>query len=167
MALSPKYATKATSVSVNRTGWYSGEVSTTAHLAGQIDNVNRRLEDRRARQFNTSFRPSGPSLAEEVFQTDWLETEECVAEDGYDDGPVKAVDEYQWAYQPSLELESTLELQERLQRSIRHYENCHKAMCIAALRWHQLMQDVHHSEQIRKMFMDMQMVRKLSGYDSH
>lgn len=147
-------------------GYKSGGESTTLHLEGDVDRANQRLEERKSRLRNPSYRPTGPALAEDIFRTNWGEVSaECESEEDYEAKSPES--DFGWAYQPSLELESTIELEERLQRSIRQYETAYDAMCLAALRWHQLMEDVHHNAQVKKMFLDMQMVRKLSGYDSH
>ena len=140
--------------------------TTGGHLCGSVDDINAQLEGRIGRQHNVKFRPRGAALAEEVFQAHWYgEDAECAA-DEEDYSPPKSLDEeYGWMYQPSLDLETTLDLQERLQVQIRKFEHAYEKMCIAALRWHQLMEDVHDDEQVRKMFLDMQMIRKLSGLD--
>lgn len=137
------------------------------HLYGSAERINHILEQRMGRQHNNKYRPRGAALAAEIFQTTWYgETDEAMEEYDENDKAQGAEEGYEWAYQPSLELETPIELQERLQESIRKFEYAHDKMAIAALRWHQLMEDVHDDEQVRKMFLDMQMIRKLSGMDS-
>lgn len=140
--------------------------TTGGHLYGDVDRINSQLEARIGRQHNIKSRLRGPALAEEVFQTVWYgEEAHCSNEVDEDLQKCPDGDDFYWAHQPSLGLETTLELQERLQNQIRKFEYAYDRMCIAALRWHQLMEDVHDDERIRKMFLDMQMIRKLSGMD--
>lgn len=136
--------------------------SVSSHLSGDVDNINRRLEERHGRQRNANYRPRGAALAEEIFRIGWGSD---VCESSESDSNELLLEKDLWGYQPSLELETTLELQERLQSQIRKFEYAYESMCIAALRWHQLMEDVHYSDQVKKQFLDLQMIRKLSGLD--
>lgn len=137
------------------------------HLRGNVERINYQLEARLGRQHNASFRPRGAALAEEIFQAHWYGEDATCVDAEEDSGVSKncSDEEYHWMYQPSLELETTLEIQERLQDQIRKFEYAYDKMCLAATRWHQLMEDVYEDEQVRKMFLDMQMIRKLSGLD--
>lgn len=140
----------------------ANRMTTGGHLGGTVESQNARLEQRIARQHNIKHRLTGPALAGEIFRTHW--GDECVdVSDDYDD--LKADYDEDFMYQQSLPLESPIETQERLGRKIEEYNNAYRSMCLAATRWHQLMEDVYDDEQVRKMFLDMQMIRKLSGLD--
>lgn len=144
----------------------SNNMTTGGHLGGSIESQNTRLEERIARQHNTKHRLTGPSLAGEIFRTSWGdECREVEDDSDWDEKSYKDLQVEEFTYQPSLDLESPIETQERLERKIREYNTAYNAMCLAATRWHQLMEDVHDDPQVRKMFLDMQMIRKLSGLD--
>ena len=180
MASVKTYASATAAKSTTITGWGMGTITPKAqlkvqpmyvsanrmtvggHLGGSVESQNERLEQRIARQHNAKHRLTGPALAGEIFRTHW--GEECVdVEDGYYDD--KDAFEEGHLFQESLPLESPIETQERLGRKIEEYNNGYRSMCLAATRWHQLMEDVYEDEQVRKMFLDMQMIRKLSGLD--
>jgi len=65
------------------------------------------------------------------------------------------------------QLELPLEDSETLQRHYRYmigrYERAYEHMAMLALKWHYLEQDVEDNGTIKKMFNDMQVMRKLSG----
>lgn len=136
----------------------------TSHLPmTNIDSIHRALTEREGRQLNPKYKPTGPSLADNLYRIGWDDSEDCVVIEDVSDGEYlneKDSDSYMGS-QGSLELETPLELQERLQRSIRHYGRGYAKMCIAAMRWHQLMEDVIDDEEIEKLFKEMQMIRKL------
>jgi hypothetical protein len=135
------------------------------HLCGDTDRINSQLEARMGRQHNVKFRPRGAALAEEVFQAHWYGEEVDFVSEEDSSSKNTSDEDYQWMYQTSLDLETTIELQERLQAQIRKFEYAYDKMCLAALRWHQLMEDVHDDDQVRKMFLDLQMIRRLSGIE--
>lgn len=118
--------------------------------------------------------PFGPGMAEDVFAaySDDYDDYECVEE--YHP-TIEELDpenlfngEYQsfhFRHQDELDLETNEEREARLKNSIRKFENAYRRMCIYALKWHYLQEEVEENVQIKKMFKDMQMFRKLNGSD--
>lgn len=108
----------------------------------------------------------GSMLAQEFFST--YDNEDSVEEcsDEYESTYYKTVDDepYRWP-QIELPLETTEELNQRLRNDINRFENAYDKMVLSAVRWKQLMEDVEKNPQIKKMFKDLQLVRKLSGSD--
>lgn len=119
--------------------------------------------------------PFGPGMAEDVFSVydeDDYAMDECI--DDYHP-TIEELDpenlfngEYQsfhFRHQDELDLETNEEREARLKNSIRKFESAYRRMCIYALKWHYLQEEVEENVQIKKMFKDMQMFRKLNGSD--
>jgi tRNA-dihydrouridine synthase len=66
-------------------------------------------------------------------------------------------------YQAELPLENVREMEERHLREIKKFERAYRKMCHNALKWHYLMEDLKDNEQLKKMFNDIQLMRKLGG----
>jgi hypothetical protein len=64
--------------------------------------------------------------------------------------------------QLSLQLEDPSALLAHYRKMIRRYEQGYERMAAFALKWHSLMEDVEADPSIKKMFNDMQIIRKLS-----
>ena len=119
--------------------------------------------------------PFGPAMARDVFEL-WGDDCEAVPEGYYDegikDGPMEEEDlfdgetkSYHFRYQGELNLESVAEMSDRLRSEIRQFRAGYAKMSIYALKWHYLMQEVEANPQVKKMFKDMQLMRKLNGSD--
>jgi hypothetical protein len=67
------------------------------------------------------------------------------------------------AVQLQLPLESPQALLAHYRLMIHRYEQGYERMAAFALKWHSLMADVEHDPTIKKMFTDMQVMRKLTG----
>jgi len=119
--------------------------------------------------------PFGPGMAESVFNVYDDDLDECVSdysekcydaevdqEDMYDG----VLQSFHFRYQEDLDLETNAEREERLKRSIRRFESAYRKMSLYALKWAYLEEEVEDDEQVRKMFKDMQMIRKLRGSDA-
>lgn len=120
--------------------------------------------------------PFGPGMAEDVFSAhdygDYDDMDECVE----DYRPsIEELDpenlfngEYQsfhFRQQEELDLETNEQREVRLKNSIRKFETAYRRMALYALKWHYLQEEVEENVQIKKMFKDMQMFRKLNGSD--
>jgi len=120
--------------------------------------------------------PFGPGVAQDIF--DCRVYDDC--ETAYDDGhevyhenlhptdlfdPEEGLQSYHFQYQPHLELETPRELESRLRDSIRKFERSWDKMAIYALKWHYLMEELEEDSQLKKQFMDIQLMRKLKGSD--
>lgn len=107
--------------------------------------------------------PFGPGMAEDIFGVyDEAEAYPYETHDEYEEIPTSG-EEY-W-YQTSLPLKSVAELEEELRNEIRKWDRAYHRVMIYALKWFYLMEEVEENPQIKKMFQDMQMVRKLGGSD--
>jgi hypothetical protein len=135
------------------------------HMAStHVSRLNSRTAKTKSGMWNTKFRPTGPALAEQTYDINDWEDELCSDSSDYDDDVNVQAEDYLYdQYQYTLDLESPLELQQRMQQQIRKYERAYERMCMDALRWHQLMDDVENNPQIEKAFAQMQLLRKLSG----
>lgn len=110
--------------------------------------------------------PFGAMMADEIFQTyDYYETEECQGEGIFSVQKELPTEEEFW-YQTDLPLQSKSELEDQLRSQIEHFKRAHRKMYMYALQWHYLMEEVEDSEQVSKMFRDMQMIRKLTGSEA-
>ena len=119
--------------------------------------------------------PFGPGMAEDVFGAydDRYADEDCV-EIEYDYA-VEDIDEedlfdgvlqsYHFRYQGSFDLETNEEKETRLRNAIRRFEIAYRKMAVYALKWHYLEEELEADPQLKKMFGDIQMMRKLKGSD--
>lgn len=112
-------------------------------------------------QYNqTPKNPFGAAMAQEIFDlysyddSDW-----------YSDNDESPVQEDTDEVQLDLPLENLRELEERMRAQIKKFDRAYHKMMIYALQWHYLQEEVEESPQIKKMFQDMQMIRKLTGSD--
>lgn len=118
-----------------------------------------------------TYNPFGPDMADSVFGVYYYgESESVCSEEAYPQAELDDADlfdgelhSYHFQWQGELEIESQEELEARLRHRIKKFEHAHNAMCHHALKWHYLMEDVENNPQIKKMFQDMQLMRKLSG----
>lgn len=120
--------------------------------------------------------PFGPGMAESIFNLydHDFDLDECVAEgDGfYPQGELDPEDLYDgvtqsfhFRYQDELDLETNEEREARLKNSIRRFEQAYRVMSMYALKWHYLEEDLEEHDDLKKMFRDIQMLRKLKGSD--
>jgi len=120
--------------------------------------------------------PFGPGVAQDIFEcydSDDYAEECCDADDGryyHDLDPADLFDgeelqSYHFQYQPGLDLETTRELEARLRNAIRKFESSWNKMSIYALKWHYLMEELEEDSQLKKQFLDIQLMRKLKGSD--
>lgn len=144
-------------------------------VATPISSHNQNQKILLARLHSNSFRPVGPALADDIFGV-WNDEVACESDPSLEDDSYSKwqVTEktgttgdpfFDECWQPSLALETPEELRMQLQSNIRKYERGYYKMAMAALRWHQLMEDVKSNSGIAKSFSDLQMLRKLSGSD--
>ena len=119
--------------------------------------------------------PFGPGMAESIFNLYDLDFDECVEDihDGYyPQGELDPEDLYNgetqsfhFRYQETLDLETNEEREARLKNAIRRFEQAYRVMSVYALKWHYLQEDLEDHEDLKKMFRDIQMLRKLKGSD--
>lgn len=110
--------------------------------------------------------PFGPMMADEIFEThNYTEEAESCGNDGPWSLNKELPDDEEHWFQTELPLENVRDMERRLQNEIDKFRRCHRKMYIYALQWHYLMEECEDSEQIEKMFNDMQMIRKLTGSD--
>lgn len=119
--------------------------------------------------------PFGPGMAEDVFGVydDRYADEDCIEADY--DYAVEEIDEedlfdgvlqsYHFRYQGSFDLETNEEKETRLKNAIRRFETAYRKMAVYALKWHYLEEELEADPQLKKMFGDIQMMRKLKGSD--
>lgn len=104
----------------------------------------------------------GVTLAQDFFGIyDYGDDCEAVSDD-YDSDNYRLVEDIV-PVQMELALETEDELRERLRRDIQRFERAYDMMSLYAVRWKQLMEDVEENPQLKKMFKDIQLMRKLSG----
>jgi hypothetical protein len=106
----------------------------------------------------------GPMMAQDIFNVNDYDDEDMVEEAVEDYIPESFESDELWL-QGSLDLENVTQLEDRLRRSITHFERGYRKMMVSALKWHYLMEECDEDEQINKMFKDVQMIRKLRGSD--
>ena len=119
--------------------------------------------------------PFGPGMAEDVFgiYDDRYGEEDCVEDDyAYPIEEIDAEDLYDgvlqsfhYRYQGSFDLETNEAKEARLKESIRRFETAYRKMSIYALKWHYLQEELEEDHQLKKLFGDIQMMRKLKGSD--
>lgn len=111
--------------------------------------------------------PFGPMMAGEIFDLYDEDYEDPLIEES-DDQLAKYTELFDEgnAYQESFELENIRDLEDRLRQQIRKFEIGYGKMMGNALKWHYLMEECEENHQVRKMFMDVQMMRKLNGSDT-
>lgn len=112
-----------------------------------------------------TLHPFGPQMACEIFGVfDSYDYEETAYENPGEHSPFEAYEE-DW-YQTELPLENVRELEERFRREIKKMERAYRKMALHALKWHYLMEDLEDNSQLRKMFNDIQLMRKLGGSEN-
>jgi hypothetical protein len=128
--------------------------------------------------WHANYHPFGPDMAESIFDARYYDLDgECVSdeiEDSYypssklDDADLfdGELQSYHFRYQGDLELETSEEVEAQLRHRLKKLNRAYNVMCHHALKWHYLMEDVEGNEQIKKMFKDMQLFRKMSGSDN-
>ena len=102
--------------------------------------------------------PFGPAMADKIF--DLYEP----YEDFYYNDYHQKYEPEGW-YQLELPLENLRELEERMRAQIKRFDSAYYKMMVYALQWHYLMEEVEDNPQIKKLFQDLQMIRKLTGSD--
>lgn len=118
--------------------------------------------------------PFGPGMAEDLFGIyDYDEFDDvCEVDDGFYNAmeeldPENLYDgvtqSFHFRFQADLDLETNEEREANLRSSIRRFEAAYRRMSLYALKWHYLLEEVEENEQYKKMFKDMQMMRKLGG----
>lgn len=112
--------------------------------------------------YQKSLPPFGPQMACDVFGVhDWDDCEEVMDTDDYYGDEVAVEGEY-W-YQTELPLENVREMEQRHLAEIKKFERAYRKMCHHAMKWHHLMEDLEDNQQLKKMFNDIQLMRKLGG----
>jgi len=112
-------------------------------------------------------------MAQDVFDLWYYDGDDClevyedsnvclenVKEEDLFDGELQS---YHFRYQGELEIETAEELNEQLRTSARKFEQAYRKISHHALKWHWLMQDIEKNPQLKKMFGDIQLMRKLNG----
>lgn len=116
---------------------------------------------------SNSFRgPFGPGMAEDIFKINYCDEAETAPYpyDEYENHSKSLPDEEYW-YQTELPLKNVSELETELRNEIRKWERAYNKVMIYALKWHYLLEEVEENPQVKKMFQDLQMIRKLGGSD--
>ena len=54
-------------------------------------------------------------------------------------------------------------MEQHHQTQIKKFERAYRKMAFQALKWHYLMEDIEDNAQLKKMFNDIQLMRKLGG----
>lgn len=132
-----------------------------------IDRTNQRIYRSKAALWNSKPKPGSVHLAEDAFDIHAYELEADEPSE-YDSDDYRDVTEDEFTFYPeqlTLDLLTTSECENYLYQAIRKHERAYQTMCLHALRWKQLMDDVEANPQIDKAFNDMQLLRKLSGSD--
>lgn len=112
--------------------------------------------------------PFGTQLADDLFDVHYYE-EDCL-EDApdvydYDSKNIPVKEEYE-GEQFVLELETLNDIERRYRYEISRMRRGYNKMAHHALKWHYLMCDIEDNPQIKKMFEDMQLMRRLSGSEN-
>jgi hypothetical protein len=118
--------------------------------------------------------PFGPEMAAHIFDAYDYGDDDCAVEasDYYGEREEKLDPEdlfngelhsYHFRYQEELDIETPQELAENLRHIKRKFRVAHQRMAHHALKWFYLSQDIENNPQIKKMFDDLQLMRKLSG----
>lgn len=115
--------------------------------------------------YQRKINPFGPQMACEVFGVDEYDDEFDCAESCDDDsyGTEVASDDQEYWYQTELPLENVREMEQHHQTQIKKFERAYRKMAFQALKWHYLMEDIEDNAQLKKMFNDIQLMRKLGG----
>lgn len=119
--------------------------------------------------------PFGPGMAESIFNLHDFDLDDCVEVGDdyfYAQGELDPEDlfdgetqSFHFRYQEELDLETNEEREQRLKNSIRRFEQAYRVMSMYALKWHYLEEDLEEHDDLKKMFRDIQMLRKLKGSD--
>lgn len=108
--------------------------------------------------------PFGAAMAQEIFgfseYDPWTSVDISYESDVAEARPV----EEEW-YQTELPLKNIRELESELISEIEKWKMSYHRMMVFALKRFYLMEEVEENPQIKKMFNDMQMMRKLGGSD--
>jgi len=127
--------------------------------------TSRNLRPRAQSIKQEDFNPFGPQMACEIFNVDFYDDDaESISEDwerNHSEEMIPSSTEY-W-YQLDLPLENVREIEERHRQEIKRFSRAYKQMCVHALKWHYLMEDLEDNVQLKKLFNDIQLMRKLGG----
>lgn len=118
--------------------------------------------------YQNKINPFGPQMACEVFGVDEYDDEydleDCAEDEGYYGNSVQAEDDTtEYWYQTSFELENVRELEDHHKREIKKFQRAYRKMAFQAMKWHYLMEEIEDNAQLKKMFNDIQLMRKLGG----
>jgi len=128
--------------------------------------------------YSSAPSPFGPGMAEDIFGVSRYDSygydeAECIEEyyptmadlDPEDlfNGELQS---FHFRYQGTFDLETNDEREQRLLNSMKRFERAYRVMAVAALKWHYLLEDVEEDEELKKMFHNIQMLRKLKGSDT-
>lgn len=118
----------------------------------------------------------GPGMAEDIFGWNSFDEcdEVCDSYEAYDEVEDDAIltdmydgvlQSFHFRHQTSLDLETNEQREARLNTAIERFDNAYKRMCLYALKWHYLQEDLEADPQLKKQFQDIQLMRKLKGSD--